>query len=259
MSCSPRRPTCGSAAGSSSWRNRTSTPPSTGWWRPGRTSVVAVPLVLLGAGHMKNDGPAALARARRRHPGVDFAYARDLGIHPAPLDVATERIDRYCPGLARRGDRGRRRQPRIDRPRRQRRPLQGGPTALGRRARRVGRARIRLPGPAHGARRPGALPPARSHPDRARPLFPVHRRAGRPHRRARPGRGPRTIPRSRCAPDAELGADRRLARLVLERYREALEGDVRMNCDCCAYRVALPGYEDRLGTPLVIHTHTHDH
>ena len=26
--------------------------------------VVAVPLVLLGAGHMKNDGPGALARAR---------------------------------------------------------------------------------------------------------------------------------------------------------------------------------------------------
>jgi len=40
----------------------------------------------------------------------------------------------------------------------------------------------------------------------------------------------------------ELGPDPRLARLVLERYREAIEGDVRMNCDCCKYRVALPGY-----------------
>jgi cobalt/nickel transport system ATP-binding protein len=50
-----------------------------------------------------------------------------------------------------------------------------------------------------------------------------------------------------------------LARLVLERYREALQGDVRMNCDYCAYRVSLPGYEDRVGRPLVIHTHTHDH
>src|SRR5438270_13822190 len=58
----------------------------------GATRVVAVPLVLLGAGHLKNDGPAALARARVRHPGVRFSYGRDLGIHPSVLDVATERI-----------------------------------------------------------------------------------------------------------------------------------------------------------------------
>src|SRR5438270_3142541 len=58
----------------------------------GATRVVAVPLVLLGAGHLKNDGPAALARGRERHPDVDFRYARDLGIHPAPLAVAAERI-----------------------------------------------------------------------------------------------------------------------------------------------------------------------
>src|SRR5256885_16060462 len=58
----------------------------------GATSVVAVPLVLLGAGHLKNDGPAALARGRTRHPHVEFAYARDLGIHPSVLEVAEERI-----------------------------------------------------------------------------------------------------------------------------------------------------------------------
>src|SRR5438132_806404 len=53
----------------------------------GATSVVAVPLVLLGAGHLKNDGPNALHRARTRHPSVEFAYARDLGIHPLVLGV----------------------------------------------------------------------------------------------------------------------------------------------------------------------------
>jgi precorrin isomerase/sirohydrochlorin ferrochelatase len=58
----------------------------------GPTSVVAVPLVLLGAGHMKDDGPAALARARVRHPGVTFSYARDLGVHPHVLGVVTDRI-----------------------------------------------------------------------------------------------------------------------------------------------------------------------
>src|SRR3954470_8085501 len=58
----------------------------------GASHLVAVPPVLLGAGHLKNDGPAALTRGRRRHPHVDFRYARDLGIHPAPLTVTAERI-----------------------------------------------------------------------------------------------------------------------------------------------------------------------
>ena len=57
----------------------------------GATDVVAVPYVLFGAGHLKDDGPAVLARARRRHPGVQFRLARDLGTHPAVLDVAEQR------------------------------------------------------------------------------------------------------------------------------------------------------------------------
>jgi cobalt/nickel transport system ATP-binding protein len=36
-----------------------------------------------------------------------------------------------------------------------------------------------------------------------------------------------------------LGADGRIARLVLDRYREALAGEARMNCDCCIHRHAL--------------------
>jgi sirohydrochlorin cobaltochelatase len=50
-----------------------------------------------------------------------------------------------------------------------------------------------------------------------------------------------------------------LARLVLERYDEARRGDARMNCDCCAYRTALPGFESRVGQPLVLNGHRHDH
>ncbi len=58
----------------------------------GATSIGAVPLVLLGAGHMKNDGPAALERGRRRHQGVRFEYGRALGIHPLVLALAEDRI-----------------------------------------------------------------------------------------------------------------------------------------------------------------------
>src|SRR5579875_47969 len=63
----------------------------------GATEVIAVPLVLLAAGHLKDDGPAALARARRRHPGVTFSYARDLGVHPLVLDAVTDRIHSTTP------------------------------------------------------------------------------------------------------------------------------------------------------------------
>src|SRR5918997_172852 len=58
----------------------------------GPREVVSVPLVLLAAGHLKNDGPATLARARVRHPGVRFHMARDLGIDPVVLEVTEERI-----------------------------------------------------------------------------------------------------------------------------------------------------------------------
>ena len=49
-----------------------------------------------------------------------------------------------------------------------------------------------------------------------------------------------------------------LADLVVERYREALEGDVRSNCDTCMYRVALPGVEHRVGQPQTPHDHPDD-
>jgi sirohydrochlorin cobaltochelatase len=49
-----------------------------------------------------------------------------------------------------------------------------------------------------------------------------------------------------------------LADLVLARYHEALHGDIRMNCDTCAYRVLLPGFEDKLGAAQTPHHHPDD-
>jgi sirohydrochlorin cobaltochelatase len=46
-------------------------------------------------------------------------------------------------------------------------------------------------------------------------------------------------------PGPHLGADPRIAGLVLERYREAVAGGAHMNCDLCVYRHALPGYEQK--------------
>lgn len=46
-----------------------------------------------------------------------------------------------------------------------------------------------------------------------------------------------------------FGPDPSVADAVLARYHEAIDGDVRMNCDLCAYRVPLPGFEQRVGAP----------
>ena len=55
-----------------------------------------------------------------------------------------------------------------------------------------------------------------------------------------------------------LGSSDELAGLLLERYDEALGAHVRMNCDVCLYRVAMPGREGAVGAPQVPHDHPDD-
>jgi len=227
----------------------------------GATSVVAVPLVLLGAGQLKSDGPAALHRGRHRHPGVAFTYARDLGIHPSVLAVAEDRIRQAQDGAATDGH--------------------GAPDAvvlvsrgssdpdanadLYKVARLLADSRgLDLVEPAFVSLAPPNVAQALERCRRlgaARiavvPYFlftgvlvdRIHDQAAAyaaEHRELHITVGP------------ELGADPRIADLVLERYHEAIKGDARMNCDCCIYRVALPGYEASVGRPPS-HEHTHTH
>jgi len=64
--------------------------------------VVALPLFLFAAGHVKNDIPLALAEVRRARPGVRFTAARALGVHPGLVELAFERAR---PALERARDR----------------------------------------------------------------------------------------------------------------------------------------------------------
>jgi sirohydrochlorin cobaltochelatase len=48
-----------------------------------------------------------------------------------------------------------------------------------------------------------------------------------------------------------LGAHRAVSALVVDRYREALAGDIRMNCDTCLYRAPIRGRVAEVGKPLV--------
>jgi cobalt transport protein ATP-binding subunit len=220
----------------------------------GATEIVSVPLVLLAAGHLKNDGPAALARARARHPEVHFHLARDLGIEPYVLETATDRI-RDAAGDAD--------------------PEKLGIALIGRGCSDPDAcadlwkvSRLLADGRGLGMIEPGfvsvAAPSVSETLERLRLLgvgtvvvVPFFLFPGVLLNRiyAEAAAWAQDHPEVEVRGAGHLGPDPRLARLVLERYREARAGDVRMNCDLCAYRVQLPGYESRVGTPISLTPH----
>lgn len=216
----------------------------------GATSVVAVPLVLLGAGHMKDDGPAALHRARERHPGVVFRYARHLGIHPTILALAETRA-REATG----GARGSTDVSVILVGRGSSDPDANSDLAKvarlvwdGRGFAAVEPAFVSLTSPSV----PEALDRCRRLGARRVAVVPYFLFTGVLVDRI----GDQARAWARSHPDMEvtvgpyLGPVGPVADVVLERYHEALAGGAVMNCDLCVYRTPLPGHEHRVGTPV---------
>jgi len=58
----------------------------------GAREIVALPLMLFGANHVKSDIPAALAVARARYPELTIRYGAPLGVQPEMLDAIDARI-----------------------------------------------------------------------------------------------------------------------------------------------------------------------
>ncbi len=58
----------------------------------GRRRVVAVPVILLAAGHAKQDIPDALRAAAKDHPEVSVAMSHPLECHPALVELANLRL-----------------------------------------------------------------------------------------------------------------------------------------------------------------------
>nr|MBA3791902.1 sirohydrochlorin chelatase [Rubrobacter sp.] len=63
----------------------------------GAREISAVPLMLLAAGHAKNDIPATLVREGMSHPEARFSYGRALGVRPELLKLMDERISAVVP------------------------------------------------------------------------------------------------------------------------------------------------------------------
>lgn len=58
----------------------------------GARSIMAIPWLLLGAGHVKNDLPAAIQLARRRYPQITIRYGTPITVQPELLSVLGDRL-----------------------------------------------------------------------------------------------------------------------------------------------------------------------
>lgn len=226
-------------------------------WAQGHRHLAAVPLVLVGAGHAKGDIPAALARERLRRPGLSYAYGRPLGPHPILLDLLAQRIDAALDGAPRAGTtvllvgRGSRDPDANAEIVKTGRLLWEGRGYDGVETSFVSLAAPGVPDGLDRARRLGARRVVVAPyllfrgvlPDRAR------------DQAAQWAAGQRALD-VRVAD--VLGDCDPLAELVVQRYHEALGGDLRMNCDTCAYRSAMPGFAHLVGAAQAPHDHPQD-
>jgi sirohydrochlorin cobaltochelatase len=230
----------------------------------GARNVAAVPLMLLAAGHAKDDIPATLVREKMSHPAMSFSYGRALGIRHELLELMEQRVSAVVS------------------------EEEKGETAV----LVVGRgssdpdansdlfkiARLFYEGRPYpvveGAYVSMTPPDVSAGLERCRRLgakrvvvFSYFLFTGILEERIRE----QSEAFAAANPDVEVryagyfGPDERVADLVVERYTEAVEGDIRMNCDVCVHRVALPGFEEKVGAPATPHYHPdepghhHDH
>ncbi|MEU2715783.1 sirohydrochlorin chelatase [Streptomyces sp. NPDC007205] len=217
----------------------------------------AVPLMLVSAGHAKGDIPAALAREKERHPGISYTYGRPLGPHPALLDVLERRLDEVL------GD--------TDRAEVTVLLVGRGSTDPDANAEVFKAARLLWEGRGYAGVETAfvslAAPDVPSGLDRCTKLgarrivvLPYFLFTGILPDRVRQ----QTEEWAAGHPGADvrsadvIGPEPELLDLVMERYEEAVKGDLRMNCDSCVYRIALPGFEDKVGLPQQPHFHPDD-
>lgn len=230
----------------------------------GARRVAAVPLMLLAAGHAKDDIPATLVREKMSHPQMSFQYGRALGIRPELLELMDERISAVVTEeekaetavlVVGRGSSDP--DANSDVYKLSRLFYEGRPYPI------VESAYVSMtpPNVAAGLDRCRRLGAKRI------VVFSYFLFTGVLEERIRE----QSEAFAAENPEVEVryagyfGPHERVADLLIERYEEALQGDIRMNCDVCVHRVALPGFEEKVGAPATPHYHpdegghAHDH
>jgi sirohydrochlorin cobaltochelatase len=220
----------------------------------GARDVAAVPLMLLAAGHAKDDIPATLVREKMSHPGIDFGYGRALGIRPEMLDLMGERISAVVPEEEREetavlvvGRGSSDPDANSDLAKISRLFYEGRPYPT------VENAYVSMtpPNVSEGLERLKKLGARRI------AVFSYFLFTGVLEERIRRGSEEFAAANPEIAVSyaGYFGPHAKVVDLLVERYQEAVRGDIRMNCDVCVHRVALPGFEEKVGAPATPHYH----
>ena len=220
----------------------------------GARNIASVPLMLLAAGHAKDDIPATLIREKMSHPEVDFEYGRALGIRPELLELMDEKISAAVPEeekeetavlVVGRGSSDP--DANSDLFKVSRLFYEGRPYPM------VETAYVSMTPPSvheglERLKRLGAKKIA---------VFSYFLFTGVLEERIRNQSEEFTgeNPGLAISYAGYFGPHEKVVDLVMDRYREAVGGDIRMNCDVCVHRVALPGFEEKVGAPATPHYH----
>lgn len=215
----------------------------------GERDITVVPLLLGAASHHKTDVAGSVQAARLAHPEVQLRYGRPLGPHPVVVDVLARRLAEAgaldLPVLL----------------------VAGGSLDPDANAGVAATARLLWEGRGFPSVDIAFVsttgPSVRQALERLRAQGLTRVALSRYF--LGPGYLPRQVELQAAAVEgvevvltAALGASDGLATLVLGRFDEARGGDIRMNCDACLYRIALPGHESSVGAPQQPHTHPDD-
>ena len=220
----------------------------------GARNIAAVPLMLLAAGHAKDDIPATLVREKMSHPEIGFEYGRALGIRPELLELMDEKISAAVPEeekeetailVVGRGSSDP--DANSDLFKVSRLFYEGRPYPM------VETAYVSMTPPSvhEGLERLKKLGSKKI------AVFSYFLFTGVLEERIRHQSEAfaRENPGLAISYAGYFGPHERVVDLVMDRYREAVGGDIRMNCDVCVHRVALPGFEEKVGAPATPHYH----
>jgi sirohydrochlorin ferrochelatase len=224
--------------------------------------IVVLPLMLLAAGHGKNDVPAVVLEARQRHPEIELLFASPLGVARELVGLLGDRVEQA-------GARGL--------------PLMviargtSDPDANAE-AHRAARLVAEWAGAPqlHVAFTGVTWPLVREGLDVVERLGSEQVAVafwflcnGRLIERARDQMAEFVQRTGVKVVDAGyLGPDARVVPVITERYRDVLDGTPPVySCDSCSYRAPFPGLEDRVGQPVGVghshlaeeHRHHHHH
>lgn len=213
----------------------------------GADEIVTLPLLVFGAGHAKTDVAEAVQDVRAAFPDVVNPHATVLGLQPVLFDLARERVDRVSEAVARD------REVLLVTAAGSSDPDANGDLAkaarflaenTGHRWAEVAYAGVTWPRADVALRRLHAAGAQRV------VRFSWSLLAGLLEQRVNDWAV--EISRDTGMPIVDagrFGPDPKVAQAVAMRYREAIDGNPRMNCDLCQYRMPVAGREARAGSP----------